>query len=83
MSNPSPPHDIGTDFDGAKLRQELDQNWHLYQQVKRVWAQKPIDEPKKAAKEPTVENVMSESPDPTQPSKKKHKTEGEDTTEEV
>ena len=25
----------------AKLKQELDQNWHIYQKARRVWPQKP------------------------------------------
>lgn len=27
----------------AKMRQEVDQNWHVYQHAKRVWAQRPYD----------------------------------------
>ncbi len=30
----------------AKLRRELNKNWHIYQKGFRVWAQKPFDEPK-------------------------------------
>ena len=40
----------------AKLRQEMDQNYHIYQHCKKVWAQKPFDAPK-AEQKPTVENV--------------------------
>lgn len=77
-----PLQDIIPDFDLAKLRQELDQNWHIYQTCKRVWAMKPFDAPQ-AVPEPTVETVASESPSPAQPSKKKQKTESEDDTKEA
>ena len=31
----------------AKIRKEVDSGWHIYQRARRVWAQKPFDEPKK------------------------------------
>lgn len=45
----------------AKLRTELDANWHVYQKVKRVWAQKPYDTATAKQKEPNVETVASPS----------------------
>lgn len=30
----------------AKMREELDKNYHIYQTNRRVWAQKPYDAPK-------------------------------------
>ena len=44
----------------AFLRRELDQNWHVYQRSKRVWAQKPYDKPKEE-KKVEVENVAEEA----------------------
>lgn len=34
----------------AKMRQEVDRNWHIYQHAKRVWAQKPYDTEKTETK---------------------------------
>ena len=48
------PHALA-DFDSAKMRKEMDQNYHIYQWCRRVWAQKPFDEPSKV-KQPD-ENV--------------------------
>lgn len=35
----------------AKARKELNQGWHMYNTIRRVWAQKPMDA-KPAVKEP-------------------------------
>lgn len=40
----------------AKLRQEMNQNYHIYQQCKKVWAQKPFGAPKTELK-PEIGNV--------------------------
>ena len=41
----------------AKARSELKAGYHIYQDVKRVWAQKPLDAKKKALQQPAIENV--------------------------
>lgn len=66
----------------AKLRNELDQGYHIYQFHRRIFAQGPFDEPQ-AVHEPRVENVASESLSPAQRSKKKQKTDGEDDIKEA
>lgn len=37
----------GADILKAKLREELDQGYHIYQQCKKVWAQKPLERKRK------------------------------------
>ena len=42
----------------AKLRNEIDQGYHIYNDNKRVWAQKPFDsKPKAETQQPEVEIV--------------------------
>ena len=40
----------------AKLRKELDQNYHIFNWHNRVWAQKPFDAPKEV-QQPLLETV--------------------------
>lgn len=40
-----------------KAKKELDQNWHIYQYIKRVWCQKPLNVETKVEQAPVVENV--------------------------
>lgn len=41
----------------AKMKQELDSNYHIYQWNRRIWAQKPYDDEPMAEQQPVVENV--------------------------
>lgn len=41
----------------AKARNELKVGYHIYQDVKRVWAQKPLDDKKNTVRQPVIENV--------------------------
>ena len=41
----------------AKIRQELDAGYHLWQTNTRIWAQKPYDALKGELKQPLVKNV--------------------------
>ena len=39
-----------------KAKKELNQNWHIYQHIKKVWCQKPFDAETKVEQAPAVEN---------------------------
>lgn len=41
----------------AKMRQELDAKYHLWQMNTRVWAQKPYDAPKAEPEQPILETI--------------------------
>lgn len=60
----------------AKVREETNKGYRIYQKYTRVWAQKPFDgQPKAEQSEPKVENVASSPNTET-------KTEGKTVTEE-
>lgn len=41
----------------TKFRNELKENWHIYNNAKRVWAQKPYDTAPPKRSQPVVENL--------------------------
>ncbi len=46
----------------AKLRKDMDSNWHIYQKGKRIWAQKPYNNNKvKPEAGIEVQNLASDS----------------------
>ncbi len=57
------------------IRKELDSRpqWHVYQRLKRVWAQKPFDERPTAERKIEVENLGIGSDEEKMPSVKKQK----------